>query len=45
MGDINRGKVSRIDVHRNEKEVRESFHLCHAEASSSFGDGRIFIEK
>eukprot|EP00897_Mesotaenium_endlicherianum_P003924 jgi/Mesen1/355/ME000001S02667 len=29
----------------NEREVRESFQLCSAEATSSFADGRIFIER
>ncbi|KAL2632431.1 hypothetical protein R1flu_017117 [Riccia fluitans] len=29
----------------NEAETKEAFRLCHAEAISSFGDGRIFIER
>eukprot|EP00271_Cylindrocystis_brebissonii_P008970 TRINITY_DN2353_c0_g1_i3.p1 TRINITY_DN2353_c0_g1~~TRINITY_DN2353_c0_g1_i3.p1 ORF type:complete len:773 (-),score=115.74 TRINITY_DN2353_c0_g1_i3:955-3273(-) len=29
----------------NEVEVREAFRICSAEAISSFGDGRMFIEK
>lgn len=29
----------------NDAEVREAFRLCTAEAVSSFGDGRMFIEK
>lgn len=29
----------------NADEARESFRLCSAEAASSFGDGRIFIER
>ncbi|GAQ88060.1 methylcrotonoyl-CoA carboxylase subunit alpha [Klebsormidium nitens] len=29
----------------SEKEVMEQYNVCHDEAVSSFGDGRIFIEK
>ncbi|KAL3695214.1 hypothetical protein R1sor_009290 [Riccia sorocarpa] len=29
----------------NEAETKEAFRLCHAEALSSFADGRIFIER